>query len=140
MEYERQVFHILDSAFYFLNSKIMKIIIKTKNLELTDSLDSLINKKMKGLEKFIKVLKKDFSEIFIEIEKETKHHKKGDVFISEAIIRLPGKSLVAKSHGDNLLKAITQVREELEREIKKYKTKIIELPRRKYRKTKRELL
>src|SRR3989338_7246929 len=110
MEYERQVFHILDSAFYFLNSKIMKIIIKTKNLELTDSLDLLINKKMKGLEKFIKVLKKDFSEIFIEIKRETKHHRKGDLFISEATIRLPGKSLVAKSHGDSLVKTIAEVK------------------------------
>lgn len=125
----------------------MKIIIKTKNLELTKSLSDFIDKRVVGLKKLAKFLRDDsfsigkgktLSEVFIEIEKETKHHKKGDIFRAEAIINLPKKKLVAKAHGENLGKAVTKIRSELEREIKKYKTKIIALPRRKYRKIKRE--
>lgn len=113
----------------------MNIIIKIKNLELTDPLEKFINNKIGRLKKF---LHENNQEIFVEIEKETNHHKKGDIFRAEAIIHLPGKSLMAKSHGENLSGAIIDVKEELEREIRKYKTKTIELPRRKYRKSLRQ--
>jgi len=118
----------------------MQIIIKTKNLEPTDSLRDLINKKINGLGKFVKIFKEDFKEIFVEVEKETRHHKKGNIFFAELIISLPGKKLFAKAHGENLSKAITEVKDEMEREIKKYKTKTIELPRRKYRKIKKQIV
>jgi len=118
----------------------MKIIIKTKNLQLTESLENLINKKMESLKKFTRILKSEGTEIFVEVEKETKHHKKGNIFLAEAQIHLPGKSLMAKSHGENINKAITKVKEELEKEIRKYKTKKIELPRREQRKFNQENL
>lgn len=112
----------------------MQIIIKTKNFELTGALEKFVNDKIGKLEKFAKTLAKDSFDIFVEIEKESMHHKKGDVFMAEAIIRLPGKSLMAKSHGEDLLKAIIDMKDELEIEIKKHKLKVIELPRRKMRK------
>ncbi|MEK7663894.1 MAG: ribosome-associated translation inhibitor RaiA [Patescibacteria group bacterium] len=117
----------------------MNIIIKTKNLELTDSLENLINKKMVSLKKLVKNLQES-SELLFEVEKETKHHRKGDIFKSEAMINLPGTNLVARSHGENLGRVITKVKSEMEREIRKYKSKTVELPRRKYRKTKREII
>ena len=112
----------------------MKIIIKTKNLELTDSLESLVNKRMAGLEKFANVLGGASSSLFVEVEKETQHHKKGDIFTAEVLIQLPGKNLMAKSSSDSLIKSITMVRDELKIEIRKHKTKTIEIPRRRYRK------
>ncbi|KKP41433.1 MAG: hypothetical protein UR31_C0030G0003 [Parcubacteria group bacterium GW2011_GWA2_33_14] len=123
----------------------MNIIIKTKNLELTDSLRVYINQRIDGLKKFITILNDDslpigkgktLSEVFIEVEKETLHHKKGQIFRTEATIHLPGKHLVAEAKGDDLGKTITQVRDELKREIKKYKLKKIELPRRQAKKLK----
>lgn len=124
----------------------MDIIIKTKNLELTDSLNTLINKKMAGLKKFMPVAEdeipvkgKTLLGVFLEIERESKHHRKGDVFNAEAIITLPGKKLVAKAHGENLVTIIGKVKHELEREVRKYKTQKIELPRRKYKKVKHEV-
>ena len=116
----------------------MNIVITTKNLELTDQLNGLINKKISGLKKFTKILKTDFQEVFIEVEKETRHHRKGDVFKAEAIITLPGRKLVARSHGENLSQVIIAMRDELKREIRKYKTQTVELPRRKYRKLKKQ--
>src|SRR3989344_3883147 len=112
----------------------MNIIIKTKNLELTESLEKFINVKMQTLKKFIGTVKEDLFDIFVEIEKETKHHKKGDIFKAEAMVYLYGKNLVAQAHGEDLSKAVTEVKKELEREIRKHKTKKIELPRRKSKK------
>ena len=108
----------------------MNIIIKTKNIELTDSLESIINKKLEGLNKFFK---KQDEKVFVEIEKETKHHRKGDVFSAEVMVG----NYVAKAHGEDLVRALVQAREQLEREIRKHKSKTVELPRRKYRKVKR---
>lgn len=125
---------------------MMNIIIKTKNLEVTDYLEALIHKKMAGLDKFLKILEKPsadvkkgqkgktLSEVFFEVERESNHHKKGDIFKAEATIHLPGKSLMAKSHGEDLANVIIEVRNGLEREIRKYKTKLIEFPRRKSKK------
>ena len=70
----------------------MEIIIKAKNIELTDSLERFINDKIGKLEKFLSY---PGQEIFIEIEKETKHHKKGEVFSAEGIISVPGKKIMA---------------------------------------------
>ena len=120
----------------------MKIIIKTKNLELTESLEKDINKKIGRVEKFSNLLQDDHTlkggkpsaEVFVLVKKETNHHRKGDVFETEATIRLPGKTLVARAHGASLPGTITEVSDELEHEIRKYKTKTIDLPRRKFQK------
>jgi len=125
----------------------MKIIIRTKNLELTESLKSFIEEKIGSLKKFIDVFKREedpsanlgrdkktLAEIFFEIEKETKHHNKGQVFRSEARILLPGKKIMAQSAGDDLLLTIVEIKDKLQQEIKKYKEKAITKNRRIQRK------
>jgi len=127
---------------YFVTKIAMNIIIKAKNLELANWLKNVIKNKIGGLKKFLKKLKKGqdvLFDTFVEVEKETRHHKKGDIFRTEVKIVLFGKDLVAKAHGENLVKTIIDVKKELEMEIQKYKLKVIELPRRKYRKIKREI-
>jgi len=126
------------------SSNRVNIIIKIKNLKLTESFKGFIKNKIGGIQKFLKYFnknttdnQKDVLEAFVEVEKETKHHRKGDIFKAEAKINVPGKSFMAKAHGDDLGEAVTEVRDELEREIREYKTKTIELPRRKERKQKR---
>ncbi len=114
----------------------MNIIIKTKNLQLNDSLEKFIHEKIGKLEKFLHA---DNQEVFVEIEKESQHHKKGEVFCAEAIITLPGKKIIAKATSDDLGKAVTEVKEELEIEIKKYKLKKIELSRREAKKSRKEI-
>ncbi|MDO8530332.1 MAG: ribosome-associated translation inhibitor RaiA [bacterium] len=123
----------------------MQITIKSKNVELNGQLESFINKKIGGVAKFLKAFEghslpvaggRNLFDTFVEVERETMHHKKGDIFKAEAKIYLPGKSLFAKAHGDNLIKAVDEVRDELEAEIRKYKTKVIEFPRRKQKQQK----
>lgn len=117
----------------------MKIIIKTKNLQLTQALEDYVNKKIGALEKFSTTFQKQetgktLAEVFVEIEKVTRHHRKGEVFKASAQVQLPGKNLIAESTGEDLLREIINVKEQLELEIKKYKAKSKELSIRKARK------
>lgn len=119
----------------------MKILIRTKNLELTEPLKSFIEEKIGSLKKFVDVLKKEedrktLAEVFVEVEKETKHHNKGEVFRSEATILLPGKKIMAQSVGDDLFLTIVEIKDKLQQEIKKYKVKKIDKNRRQQRKGK----
>lgn len=115
----------------------MNIIIKAKNLELTEDLKEFIEEKIGGLKRFTKILQKkdsfkkgkDSGEFFVEIERETNHHKKGNIFRAEARVHLPGKTLVAISERDDLKRAIVEVKDELQQEIKKYKSKTAKLVR-----------
>ncbi len=121
----------------------MQIIIKTKNLELTPELDAFINKKIGGLKKFFGSFQnhslpitegRNLFDTFVEVEKESNHHRKGEIFRAEVKIYMPGRNLFAKANADDIIKAISEVREELETEIRKYKSKVIEFPRRQAKK------
>jgi ribosomal subunit interface protein len=108
----------------------MEITIKTKDIELTTELKEFIEKKISPLEKFLKFLynKNHFQEkpeikLFLEIGKTTKHHKKGEVFFAEGQLEFPGGILYSTSTAKDIKLAIIETREELERQIKKYKEK-----------------
>jgi ribosomal subunit interface protein len=122
----------------------MKIIIKAKNLDQSDALNAFIEKKFSSLKKFIDVLKtpeekRTLAEVFVEVEKETKHHNKGEIFSCQLEIVLPQKSLTTKSNSDDLYKAIVAAKKAMEEEIKRYKFKNIEKNRREQRKLKTKL-
>lgn len=124
----------------------MNIIIKTKNIDLTADLQTFIEKKIDSIKKFIDILKQDtpeglktLAEIFVEVEKETTHHKKGKVFLVKTQVVLPGKSLTSGFRADDLFKAVIGAKDELKMEIEKYKFKKIDKNRRQQRKSKEEI-
>ncbi len=127
----------------------MKIIIKTKNFKLTRALKILVEEKISLLEKFIKVLYngarfdsgKVKSEIqaFVEVGKETLHHKKGPYFKTECQIRFSGKSIRAEATSRDLRMAVDKVKDELQRELKKEKGKGTAVKKRRARALKREV-
>ena len=80
------------------------------------------------------------AEVFIEVEKETKHHKKGDIFLVKAQVALPGRSLMAEERADDVFIAVVKVKDELKLEIEKYKFKKIDKQRRQQRKAKKEII
>lgn len=122
----------------------MKVIIKTRKVELTTALRDFVEKKFYGLRKFVNILKHDdemgktLAEVFVELERETKHHKGGDIFVVRSRVRLPGRSLMVKSKLDDLFKAIVAARSELKMEIEKYKLKKSGQAIRSQRKSKRK--
>jgi putative sigma-54 modulation protein len=109
----------------------MKLTIKGTNIKLTDSIREYIDKKIGGLEKFAgnsldPALGKPPVECWIEVERTTYHHQSGDIFRAEAQIRLPGTSGIrAEASEWDLHQAIDEVKDELQRQLKRYKRKII---------------
>ena len=122
----------------------MKVIIKTRKLELTNSLKAFTEKKFYSLKKFINILKKEeekntLAKALVELERETRHHKKGEIFIARCRVQLPGRSLIAKAKSDDLLKAIVATKNEMKTEIEKIKVKKTNSRRRQQRKMKQKL-
>lgn len=129
----------------------MKIIIKATNLKLNQAIESYVEKKIGSLEKFLKIFQNnkyynDFfgkgkpkMEAWIEIGRSTLHHRKGAIFCAEAQMRLPKMSIRSEAKAEDLKTAITQVKDELQEELKKYKEKMTALTKRKDRAFKKEL-
>lgn len=103
--------------------KLMKIVIKTTNLELTPKLEDYIHEKIGGVDKFLDDMDRNVIEARAEIGKTTKHHQKGDVFRAEVNLSLPGRLLRSVAEEMDLRTAIDRVKEDLQREIKKYRGK-----------------
>lgn len=109
----------------------MKIKVRGKNLEITPSLKNYINEKLAPLAKFVKRL--DISggtEIWVEVDRVSRHHKSGDVFRAVADLRLPKKILRAEKEAENVRMAIDVLKNKLILEIEKYKTRLSDIPRR----------
>jgi len=101
----------------------MKIIIKATKLELTSAIETYVKQKIGSLDKFIKNMDKEGAvEARVEISRTTKHHNKGPVYRAEANLNLPGKLLRAEHIDWNVRRCVDEIKQELQREIRKYKT------------------
>ncbi len=98
----------------------MKITIKATNIELTPQAEDWARKKIDSLSKFFD----KYIECFVEIGTTTKHHRSGPIYRAEADIRIPNKVLRAEATNKNLNVAVNAVKNELQRQIKKYKGKL----------------
>jgi ribosomal subunit interface protein len=114
----------------------VKIVIKTTKVKLNEALEDFIEEKIGELEKFSKIFQQEYygdffgkgkprAEAWVEIGKTTSHHQKGPIFFAECQMRLPGKSIRAEANNDDLRLAVTEVKDELQRQLKQYKNKKI---------------
>jgi len=101
----------------------MKFSIKTKNFESTEEIENYLDKKLKSLEKFLSSFNRDLVKVEVEIGRTTKHHQAGDIFRAEINLSINGKLFRVESEQESLYAAIDEVRDDLEREIKKFKEK-----------------
>ncbi|MFA6364880.1 MAG: ribosome-associated translation inhibitor RaiA [Candidatus Paceibacterota bacterium] len=102
----------------------MKIDIVGNRIELTPALSSFIEKKMSSCANLVKRFDIDGSLIiFFSIGNTTKHHKHGEVFIAEAMVHLPGKSIKVECTNTDVYAAIDEVKDGLKIELGKYKEK-----------------
>ncbi len=103
----------------------MKISIKSTNLDLTPSLKTYIDTKIRDLEKLVKKFDSDgVVNLRLEVGRTTKHHHKGEVFMAEGTLNLPGKILRASEYANDIRRAIDVLKHTLHLEIEKYKTKV----------------
>ena len=98
----------------------MQILITGKGIELTLAIEQYIDKKFTGLERFFTPITK--AEVVVGME--TKHHVKGDIFMAECRLTLPGSDAFASAQEKTLYQAIDALRDHLEAELKKRKVKL----------------
>lgn len=98
----------------------MQVHITGRGIELTEAIETYVENKIKGLDKFFSgILRAD-----VVVGMESHHHKKGEIFVAECKLAVPGKELFASKNEKELYKAIDKVRDYLEGELKKYKAKM----------------
>jgi len=98
----------------------MQIIISGKGIELTEAIKDYVEKKMSSLEKFHDRIIR----AVVTVGLESHHHLKGEVFICECKVEIPGNDVFASKNEKTLYKAIDKVRDYLEGELKKHKAKL----------------
>lgn len=105
----------------------MLINIKATRIGLTPELKDYIQKKMDMVEKYlgeIPVIKAGFK-----IERTTRRHTKGDIYLAQASLFLAGETLLVEKTEEDLYKAVDKVKDHLHRSIKRYKEKMIDKKR-----------
>lgn len=88
------------------------------NLELTPQLMEHIRNEVGSLKKFID--QKTWEDAKIEVGRTSRRHRKGEIYRAEINLPLPGKFLRAEEVSENLHTAVNIVKEEIERQVKKY--------------------
>ena len=97
----------------------MQIKVNGRGIELTEAIRNYAEKKISGLNKFYdKIIR-----AVITVGVESHHHQKGQIFIAECKLEVPGNDLFASKSEKTLYKAIDKIRDYLEAELKKFKTK-----------------
>lgn len=117
----------------------MRITIRQHNFTITPAFDAYIRQKIvRPVEKLLSSGRESAIPICdIEIERTTRHHRKGMVYRAEANITIGKKMLRAEAIDENPRAACDILEEELKREILKHKEKSRALTKRSACKTKR---
>lgn len=100
----------------------MKFSLKTTHLELTPDISSHLEKMMNSLDKFIEEIDSTVR-AWVEIGRISQHHRSGKIYRAEVQIHLSGKSVRSEAVAKTIFRAINEVRDELQRELKQYKEK-----------------
>lgn len=104
----------------------MKIELYGKNIKLDEPLKVFVEQRIGGLEKF---LGNGPVEARVEIGLPSKHHRSGRIYYAEVNLKVGGKLLRATCQHEDLRNAIVDAKNELQREIKKFKEKKRDLSR-----------
>ena len=98
----------------------MKLIFKETNVTLGEEVRRELKRKLSKLNVWLRKLGTAVK-LEIEVALTSKHHRKGKVYHAEATLWLPKKSLRAEAEREDVVVAFDVMRQELEREIEKYK-------------------
>lgn len=104
----------------------MRIDISAKNITLDEPLRIFIEDKIGGLDHLIG---NSNGQARVEIGKPSQHHHSGQVFSAEVNLSIGGKLLRATCSHEDLHNAITDVKDELQVQIKKFKEKRMDIAR-----------
>jgi len=100
----------------------MDIQIKATNLDLTDSINEYIHKRLGVLDKLIDP--NDTSVLCsVEVERKNAHSKAGDMYRSEINLHIAGHDLRAESSKEKLYDAIDETKNQMAKELRRNKDK-----------------
>lgn len=100
----------------------MRVDITAVEIELTDDFKDFVDKRVTSLGKFLEKFDDGTLLVNVEVGRTTMHHRQGNVYVSELILHLPGKTLRASCKDENVRMAVRKSRKTLAREIRKYRT------------------
>ena len=109
----------------------MNINLKATNFELTPAIREYAEKKVNGLEKFIRRMDESV-QAWVEVGRTTEHHFKGDVYRAEIQIHIPhyGRGVRVEDTRETLNEAIDGAHDKIKLELEKIKDRKISLVRR----------
>lgn len=120
-----------------IKKEYMKIILQGTNIDITGSIREYVERKLGEMDKYIP--EGTLAEMRVEVERTTFHHRKGDIFRAEANVKLPGRLVRVEAKEEDLYQAIDILKNELPRELKRYKERQQDLHRRGRRSLKKRL-
>ena len=91
---------------------MLNIKIKGTNIELVPTIQEYVEKRLNGLEKFMRHNETGGPTVFVEVGRTTNHHKNGDVYRAEVNMKSGGVDLYAFSETEDLYSAIDDMRTE----------------------------
>lgn len=90
-------------------------------MELTDAIKDYVNDKIGSLDKYFTGI----LEARVEVGVTSKHHQKGNIYRAEVNLEVPQKGILrAEAEKEDLYVAVNEVKEELQRQLKKFKEKM----------------
>src|SRR3989338_426762 len=101
----------------------MQINLVGKNIELTEAIKSYVSKRVTNLEKLLTRIEERGGKVManFEVGKSTNHHKGGEVFHTDCLIKIDGKEFYGRADKEDLYEAIDAVKNSLYNEINKNK-------------------
>ncbi|MBU1176863.1 MAG: ribosome-associated translation inhibitor RaiA [Patescibacteria group bacterium] len=101
----------------------MKINIKSTNIDISPSINQYIEEKIGGLDKFLKSFDPELIEANVEVGKIKQGQRQGEIFKAEVNLNIGGHLIRAEETEDSLMAAIDLVKDDMSREIRRYKDK-----------------
>lgn len=92
----------------------MNINIKATNMELTNSIEEYVKKRVESASKF---LNNQGAIVYVEVGKTTNHHKNGEFYKTEIKVNIPRGNFFAMAETDDLYSSIDMAKSEIVREL-----------------------
>lgn len=105
----------------------MRKTLKFIGLDATPSIKNFIDEKFDSLDKILKnPMLSGLLDLYLEVRRVTRHHKKGNVFEVEAFIKVGKKNLRVEDVSEDVRSAIDTVKDKLHYAVERYKKQIID--------------
>src|SRR3989338_6712679 len=101
----------------------MQINLLGKNIGLTEAIKDYVSKRVTNLEKLLSRIEEGGGKVManFEVSKSTNHHKGGEVFHADCLIKIDGKEFYVSAAKADLYEAVDAVKDSLYNEISKNK-------------------